>query len=87
MNLSEFHTIIASFAMRQDVDLSTLIVDILEGPKYTRQIVAIVWPRASSGPTAKGVVWSPGLKRVIMPPLMMTGAVSHPSLLNFQKTE
>ena len=73
--------------MRQDVDLSTLIVDILEGPKYTRQIVAIVWHRASSGPTAKGVVWSPGLKRVTMPPLMMTEAVSHPSLLSFQKTE
>ena len=39
-NLLVFSTITASFATRQDVDHSTLIVDILGGPKYTRQIVA-----------------------------------------------
>ena len=39
-NLLVFSTITASFATRQDVDHSTLIVDILGGPKYIRQIVA-----------------------------------------------
>ena len=41
MNLWVSSTIIASYVTRQDVDHSTLIVDILGGPKYTRQIVAI----------------------------------------------
>ena len=40
MNLWVSSTIIASYVTRQDVDHSTLIVDILGGPKYTRQIVA-----------------------------------------------
>ena len=39
-NLWVSSTIIASYVTRQDVDHSTLIVDILGGPKYTRQIVA-----------------------------------------------
>ena len=39
-NLLAFSTITASYVTRQDVDHSTLIVDILGGPKYTRQIVA-----------------------------------------------
>ena len=39
-NLLVFSTITASYVTRQDVDHSTLIVDILGGPKYIRQIVA-----------------------------------------------
>ena len=40
-NLWVFHIIIASCVMKNHVDLSTILVDILEGPKFMRQIVAI----------------------------------------------
>ena len=39
-NLWVFSIITAFYATKQDVDPSTLIVDILGGPKYIRQIVA-----------------------------------------------
>ena len=39
-NLLVFSIITAFYATKQDVDHSTLIVDILGGPKYIRQIVA-----------------------------------------------
>ena len=39
-NLLVFSIITAFYATKQDVDPSTLIVDILGGPKYIRQIVA-----------------------------------------------
>ena len=40
-NLWVFHIIIASCVMKNHVDLSTILVDTSEGPKFMRQIVAI----------------------------------------------